>query len=112
MEAEESPRIAAEREIAEEIGLAITVLRLLIVEYQSAYGGTSESLQFIFDGGTLTQAHIDQIKLPADELSEWRMLPLAIAIELLAPKLSERIQIAYKNLSQTLYLEDGVASLL
>ena len=107
VEADESPRAAAERETVEEIGLALTVSRLLIVAYQSPYGDTSESLQFMFEGGTLTQMQIDQITLPADELSEWRLVPLAIAIQVLTPKLAARIQLACEHPNQTTYLEDG-----
>ena len=107
VEADESPRTAAERETIEEIGLALTMSRLLIIAYQSPYGDKSESLQFMFDGGTLTQTKIDQIKLPVDELSEWRLVPLAIAIQLLTPKLAAYIQIAWEHPNQTTYLENG-----
>ena len=107
VEADESPRTAAERETVEEIGLALTMSRLLLVAYQSPYGDTSESLQFMFEGGVLTQTQIDQITLPADELSAWRMVPLATAIQLLTPKLAAYIQIACDYPNQTTYLEDG-----
>ena len=108
VEANESPRVAAIREIVEEIGLDIQVSRLLAIEYQHAYADTSESLQFLFDGGVLTPAQIEDIKLPADELSEWRFVPVDTALQLLAPKLAQRIKLVCDHPDQTLYSEEGV----
>ena len=108
IEADESPRTAAIREAREEIGLDIAAARLLLVDYQHAHGDTTESMQFIFDGGMLTTEQMAQIALPADELSEWRMVALDIAIQLLAPKLAQRVQWAYAHGDQLTYMEDGV----
>ncbi len=112
VEADESPLIAAQRETEEEIGLTLDLSRLLLVEYQAASDDTNESLQFVFDGGTINAQQIAQIKLPLDELSEWRFVPLATAVQLLAPKLARRIHIAYTHPEQTLYAENGKALFL
>lgn len=112
VEADESPFRAAQRETEEEVGLKLDLLRLLLVDYQPASEDTNESLQFVFDGGTIDAQQIAQIKLPLDELSEWRLVPLETAVQLLAPKLARRIHIAYTHPDQTHYAENGRAIFL
>ena len=46
------------REVAEELGLALPVGRLLCVEYLPAYDDYTESVQFVFDGGVMAAAVI------------------------------------------------------
>jgi SAM-dependent methyltransferase/ADP-ribose pyrophosphatase YjhB (NUDIX family) len=54
VEADESPRRACEREVAEELGVTIDVGDVLCVEYRAAEPERSdESLQMLFDGGTV-----------------------------------------------------------
>ena len=53
VEADESPRVACAREVAEELGLRLNVGRLLCMEWQGPEPDRSESLMFIYDGGVL-----------------------------------------------------------
>jgi 8-oxo-dGTP pyrophosphatase MutT (NUDIX family) len=108
-EADESPRVGCEREIVEELGLEISLSALLCLDYVPARTDINEAVMFIFYGGVLTAEQIEQIVLPADELSEFRLVPPAEALELLNPRLARRIMPSLQALetSSTAYLEDG-----
>ncbi len=108
VEADESPFQACAREVAEEVGIAIPIGRLLCVEYKPAFGPKTESLQFIFDGGVLSASAAQRIKLPAEELSEYRLCPPEEAARLLNPLQGQRVLTALRCRQQhrTIYLED------
>ncbi|MDO5735135.1 MAG: NUDIX hydrolase [Propionibacteriaceae bacterium] len=55
VEAGESPRIGAEREVLEEIGLAVTFGNAALIDWMPPYLGWSDAIEFIFDGGTLDE---------------------------------------------------------
>ena len=63
VEADESPREAARREIREEIGLDIAEDRLELVglDYMAAGGEKTESLMFVFSAGVLSEEEIASI---------------------------------------------------
>ncbi len=107
VEANESPRQAAEREVGEELGLALPPLALLGVDYTGETDTRTESIQFIFDGGVLSAEIIDQIVLPADELSEYRFLKPKKAMDLLNKKLRRRVGHCLKarERGDTVYME-------
>ncbi|MGW2748072.1 NUDIX domain-containing protein [Streptomyces sp. NPDC001450] len=54
VEADESPRASAHREIKEELGLDLPPGRLLAVDWTPSRPDRSEGLVFIYDGGHLT----------------------------------------------------------
>ncbi|RMB59028.1 NUDIX hydrolase [Tessaracoccus antarcticus] len=54
VEAGESPRVGAEREVMEEIGLAVTFGNAALIDWMPPYLGWSDAIEFIFDGGTMT----------------------------------------------------------
>jgi 8-oxo-dGTP diphosphatase len=109
IEEHESPRQACVREVWEEIGLTLAITRLLCVEYQSRDGSKSENIQFIFDGGVLSEAQIQQMVIPSDELAEYTFIPYPDALQLLNKKLGRRIghAIHARAQQQVVYLEDG-----
>ncbi len=109
VELDESPRLGCAREVAEELGLTLAVGRLLCVDYRPAEPPKRESVQFIFDAGTLDAAQIARIHLPPDEIAEYRLLPVDDAIPLLNVHLARRMVFALRALSDggTYYLEDG-----
>lgn len=92
VEANESPRQAIIREVKEELGLTVEPGPLLGVDYGRETKKRTERLQFIFDGGTLTAAQIAAIRLPAEELSEYRFLAPREALKLLNKKLRRRVR--------------------
>jgi 8-oxo-dGTP diphosphatase len=108
LEKDESPAQGCAREVCEEIGLARPILRLLCLEYQSAYSSGTESLQLIFYGGVLDEAEIAAIRLPAEEIAAYRFCPRQEALALLAGKLSIRMAFALRALDEerVIYVED------
>lgn len=108
VELHESPLQACQREVQEELGIQLPITRLLCLEYQPQVGQNTENLQFIFDGSTLTDAHIAQITLPAAELASFQLVPPTVAQKLLAPRLARRIAaILAAPGAYPLYLEAG-----
>lgn len=107
VEKNESPRETVIREVFEELGLFCQPQRLLCIDFTDEDETRTESLQFIFLGPQLTKEKIAAIKLPLEELSEYRMLPPKKAIKLLNKKLRRRVHRCLAALEQekTLYLE-------
>jgi len=108
VEQNESPRGTVIREVAEELGLVCLPERLLCVDYTGETHKRTESLQFIFLGPKLTDDLISTIRLPAEELSEYRILPPDKAVRLLNKKLRRRVRHCLRVLNEqrTLYLEE------
>jgi 8-oxo-dGTP pyrophosphatase MutT (NUDIX family) len=109
VEADESPLQALVREVREELGLTVTPGPLLVMDYRSRGEGLSDSLQFVFLGGTLTPNQIQAITLPAAELSEYRFLTPNAALPTLPPALSLRVAGGLRAIAEgrTLLLHDG-----
>jgi ADP-ribose pyrophosphatase YjhB (NUDIX family) len=105
----ESPRAACIREVKEETGITLEKVRLICVEYRNIPEG--ESLQFVFDGGVLTQQKIASIKLQQEELSEFKFVNMDEAQSLLGEYLVERLKYSLKAIknNSTIYLENGKA---
>ena len=72
----ESPRAACVREVQEELGLRPPIGDLLVVDW-APQAPQGDKLLFVFDGGSLSAADHQAIHLQADELSEYRYVPLA-----------------------------------
>ena len=108
VEKNESPREAVIREVAEELGLICQPQRLLCVDYSGETGKRTESLQFIFLGPLLTTGMIAAIRLPREELSDFRLLPPKEAVKLLNKKLRRRVRHCLQVLEseETVYLEE------
>jgi 8-oxo-dGTP diphosphatase len=108
VEKNESPREAVIREVYEELGFFCQPERLLCVDFSDETETRTESLHFIFLGPTLTAEMIAAIKLPMDELSEYRILSAKKAVKLLNKKLRRRVRRCLTVLDKetTLYLEE------
>lgn len=109
IEENESPFQACVREVHEELGLELALGRLLCLDYVSRQGIITESFQFIFSGGMLTEAQIGAISLPQDELSEFRFIEWTEAVALVSPRMSKRIEYCLQALEKetAIYLEEG-----
>lgn len=108
VEEAESPLAACRREVLEEIGVAIQPGPLLSVGYLQDRG-RGDAVRFVFWGGVLDESAIRQIRLPADELSEYRFVTLAEASQLLRPTLHAQVAQALQNLhdGQQVYWEEA-----
>jgi 8-oxo-dGTP diphosphatase len=104
VEADESPRAACAREVAEELGLRRPVGRLVCLEWQGPEPERTESLMFIYDGGVLDDP--TTIQLPAGELASFRFVESGELDDLLIERLARRTRAALRALT-----EDNVAEL-
>jgi 8-oxo-dGTP pyrophosphatase MutT (NUDIX family) len=104
----ESPLTACVREVREELGLALTIGRLLVVDWAPAEG-EGDKLLIVFDGGTLTADQLAGVRLHEAELVEYAFHDLAGADELLIPRLSRRLAqaLAARSEGRPRYLEHG-----
>ena len=105
----ESPLQCAVREVKEEIGLDITELKLVGIYYRHKREGHSDSLKFVFYGGTLFENQIIQIKLQTEELEKYIFSRPDEAISLLSSSLQQSIPQcleAIKN-KTTAYIESS-----
>ncbi|MER5931898.1 NUDIX hydrolase [Streptomyces sp. NPDC002054] len=87
----ESPRDGARREVREELGLEVEPGRLLAVNWAS-HAPYPARVAFTFDGGILDDSTLGQIKLPPEELREWRLAGQEELGTLVRPKLRRRIE--------------------
>jgi 8-oxo-dGTP pyrophosphatase MutT (NUDIX family) len=110
VERDESPRLAAQREVREEIGLSVEPGDLLAVDWVSQSGDFTEIVAFLFDGGVLAPADIDQIAIQPTEVSCFRFVPLDEAERLLDSEQFARVAAGLKirGAAETVYLENGV----
>ncbi len=97
VEQNESPRQCCQREVLEEIGLSLEIGRLLTVDYNHPTHVKTESLMFIFDGGTLSPEQIAAIKLQPDELIDYGFFTADTLPNDLTPTLKKRVIVAYEQ---------------
>lgn len=97
VEVDESPRVACQREVAEELGLQAPIGRLLVIEWQAHEPERTESLMFIYDGGVLeTQV----VALAAEELRSFAFVAPADLDEYLVERLSRRMRAALRAIAE------------
>ncbi|MFE9792433.1 NUDIX domain-containing protein [Streptomyces goshikiensis] len=105
----ESPRAAARRESAEEIGLDLPLGRLLAVDW--VLGSARPPLvAYVYDGGVLDEARLAAITLQEEELLSWRMVEPGELTSYLPGALGLRTEEAYRVLTSgegTAELENG-----
>jgi 8-oxo-dGTP diphosphatase len=109
VDANEAPADACRRELVEELGLELEVGRLLSLDWRPDRG-QGDSMQLIFDGPTLTSAQVARIRVPEDEIAEYRFLPVDEAIAALPERMRPRVAAAVESLERgvPIYLEAGV----
>ena len=101
-EADESPRAACQRELAEELGLEVPLGRLLVMEWQGPEPERTESLMFIYDGGVCSPG---LIALAADELASYAFVAPADLEKYLVARLTRRMQAALVALAEERLVE-------
>ncbi|MBM7439899.1 ADP-ribose pyrophosphatase YjhB (NUDIX family) [Streptomyces sp. HB132] len=106
----ESPRQAARRETAEEIGLDLAPGRLLAVDWARGVD-RPPIVAYVYDGGVLAREQFDSIRIQEDELLSWRLVDRADLAEHLPGRLARRVEVALEVLDSgagAAELEDGV----
>ncbi|MFE2327777.1 NUDIX domain-containing protein [Streptomyces sp. NPDC059385] len=105
----ESPRTAARRESAEEIGIDVPLGRLLAVDW-SLDAGRPPLVAYLYDGGVLTADQLASIRLQEEELLSWKLVEPAELTAHLLGALGLRVQEACRVLESgegTVELENG-----
>lgn len=108
---DENPHTAAHRELREELGLALPVGDLLVVDWASPAGPRTRALvNFVFDGGQLSSA--ESIHLSTEELETFGFYLPDQCSQLLPPRVAPRIAAALTARAKgtTIYLADGASA--
>ncbi len=90
-EANEPPTRALQREVLEELGLHVTVGRLLLLDWIGPHGPWDDQLTFLFDGGTLTPEQMTTISVSDNEISAFDFLAVSDATDRLRADIAERL---------------------
>lgn len=109
VEANESPRDAAAREVTEELGLVVEPGRLVALDFVPPQQGRTDALIAVFDGGRLTLEQTAAIVLDPAELRSWSWCTVAEVHERMRPLVARRIEASLAAIAsgETLYMEDG-----
>jgi ADP-ribose pyrophosphatase YjhB (NUDIX family) len=106
----ESPRAACIREVREELGLALNIGALLVVDWAPAEK-EGDKMLFVFDAGELTESAGSEIRFADGELTESTFVGQEDFDDYLPGRLSRRLRtaIAAKDHERTVYAEHGVS---
>ncbi|MEU6658206.1 NUDIX hydrolase [Streptomyces sp. NPDC046821] len=99
-DAGETPRQGARRETAEEIGLDVTLGRLLAVDWVPGTTVRPPLVAYLYDGGVLDEDRFKAIKLQEEELLSWRLVERAELDAYLPGGLGRRVNAALDVLEE------------
>lgn len=104
----ETPRQAAEREVAEELGIHPKIGRLLVADW-APNEAEGDKVLFLFDGGTLATDQLNAIRPDPSELVGYHFHDIAQIHDLTIPRLARRLVHAHAAHRDggTRYLEHG-----
>ncbi|MEU9117295.1 NUDIX hydrolase [Streptomyces sp. NPDC048483] len=106
----ESPRQAARRETAEEIGIDVELGALLAVDWVRGEA-RPPLVSYLFDGGVLDESRLAAIRLQEEELLSWRLVHWDEAETMVNVEMRLRIRAALDALADgrgPAELEDGM----
>ncbi|MGA4545620.1 NUDIX domain-containing protein [Uniformispora flossi] len=105
----ESPLQACVREVHEELGIRPAIGRLLVVDW-APNPGEGDKVLYLFDGGHLSTAQLQQITLQADELRSYDFYDADQVPGLTIPRLARRVAVGIdaRRSGLTDYLEHGI----
>jgi 8-oxo-dGTP diphosphatase len=108
VEPREPPRLAAAREVREELGIDLEVGRLLVVDWMPPYLGWDDAIEMIFDGGMVAENDLADWLLEPTEIKAVALVDLPTASELLTPLAFRRLGLALAlGPNEMAYTEDG-----
>lgn len=108
VEPHESPRVGAEREVVEELGIEARLGRVLVIDWLPPYLGWDDAVELIFDGGILDEATSARFVLRPGEILAAHWVEPAEAAEHLIPLAARRLLwLAANPGAPTAYFEDG-----
>ncbi len=116
MEADgETPWQACQREVLEECGLRVATGRLACMDFRLPNDRGQGGIRYLFDCGELPDGALAGIMLQPEEISEYRLAPVAEALRLLRKPIRRRVKAALghqgtsrnRAAHRAMYLEDG-----
>lgn len=111
LEREESPREGCEREVAEELGIEVSLPRLLCVDWLPPHLGWEDALGFVFDGGVLSPERVGTLVRDEGEIADVHWVDADEAASHLIPGAAARLRSILPLLDDPsagpLYLERG-----
>ena len=107
MEADgETPWDACRREVREECGREVRGGRLACVDFRPSRLGYPGGIRFLFDCGPAGDADLAAITVQPEEIAEYRLVPLDVALGLLRRPIRRRVRAATRH-RRCVYLENG-----
>jgi hypothetical protein len=107
MEADgETPWEACQREVAEECALGISTGRLACMDFRRPRPGKPGGIRYLFDCGAVSDADLAGIVVQPEEISEYQLAELSVALTMLRKPIRRRVRAATRG-RQLRYLEDG-----
>lgn len=91
-EANESPSDALVREVAEELGIEVSVDRLIAVDWIGPHGPWDDQIVFVFDTEALTSDVVADLKIADEEISDFAFLSLRDAKRHLRDDVAARLE--------------------
>ncbi len=113
MEADgETPWQACRREVREETALDVKCSRLVCMDFRRPRAGTAGGIRYLFDCGHVPDSQVAAIEVQAEEISEYRFVPVAEALSLLRKPIRRRVRAVRTRAGKPrgrgiAYLEDG-----
>jgi len=105
VEVGESPRLAVQREVEEELGLDVEPGELLLTDWLPAWGGWDDAVCLVFDGGTRATSALDEVVKQEREIRDVRFCTLEEVDELAADFTARRVRAAVSGTHP--YTESG-----
>lgn len=106
MEADgETPWEACRREVREETGIEVVRGRLACMDFRRPKPGKPGGIRYLFDCGVADEAQLAGIRLQQEEISAYRLAPLAEALDMLRRPIRRRVRAAVHG--GPVYLENG-----
>lgn len=107
IDADESPREAAIREVKEELGLDVHIEKILVMDYLHREGTRTECIQFLFQGPELSASDIANIRLQSEEITAYEFVTFDEALARLGAHASQRLKTVIAKRFHMIYLENG-----
>ncbi|MDZ5662487.1 NUDIX hydrolase [Nocardioides sp. S-58] len=105
VEVGESPRLAVQREVEEELGLVIEPGDLVLTDWLPPWGGWDDAVCLVFDGGTHEPAVLADVVMQEREIRDVRFCTLDEVDELAADFTARRVRAAVSGAQP--YTESG-----
>ena len=107
MEADgETPWDACRREVREECGITVRNGRLACVDFHPGRPERPGGIRFLFDCGQVDDASLAAVSIQPEEIAEFRLAALDVAMTLLRPAIRRRVRAGTRH-RRCVYLEDG-----